>query len=201
MKLILIGGPSGAGKTTVATALIEALGQEACHLLSLDNYYADLSHLSIEARQRYNYDQPTAWERDRLVRDLKRLHAGEAIEMPLYDFTSHSRRKECKHLDPRPYIVAEGIFALCYPELDAFADLAVFVDVDDAEALQRRIRRDVCERGRKVSCVTEQFNRTVLPAVHAYIRPSAANADLVLSGTAPPNESVDQILQQLEGGP
>jgi uridine kinase len=193
-KLILVAGPSSSGKSTLAQALYKQLGAKHSRLLSLDHYYHDLRHLSPEARALRNFDEPEAWESDRLIAEMQRLLKGQSIEMPKYDFSNHLRVDATTTIQPARFIIAEGLFALCFPELNAIAALKIFVDIDDETALARRLERDIRERGRSIECITRQFNETVRPANEAHIRPSSSNAQLVLNGNHSISEQMQAIL-------
>lgn len=186
-QLILIAGPSGSGKSTLASKLASLI-QEAGHssiVLSLDHYYRDLHHLTMEEREQENFDAPDAWECERILKDAKRLKSGEPIEMPLYDFSTHLRQEETMTVLPHDVILMEGLFALCFEELNQLADLKIFVEIEDAVALERRIRRDTEERGRSRESVIERYKSTVYPANARYIEPSAKKAQVHISGTVP----------------
>ncbi|MGZ0655060.1 uridine kinase [Coraliomargarita sp. W4R53] len=197
-KLILVAGPSSSGKSTLAQALCQMLGPQQTRLLSLDHYYHDLRHLSPEARALRNFDEPNAWESARMITEMQDLVMGQSIDMPQYDFSTHLRVDKTQTIVPCPYIIAEGLFALCYPKLNAIAALKIFVDLSDDIALERRIERDIRERGRTPECVTRQFDETVRPANVTHIRPSASNADLVLDGSRPIEAHLQVLQQQLD---
>jgi uridine kinase len=171
-RLILIAGPSCSGKSTLASSLTQQLSHHRAVQLSLDNYYRDLSHLPAIERAQQNFDHPEAWEHERILNDLAQLKARASINMPIYDFHSHSRSPDTHHITGANYIIAEGIFALCYQALNSLADYRIFVDLDDATALQRRIERDHLARGRSKASITQQFNTHVVPATHSHIKPS-----------------------------
>jgi len=200
-KLILVAGPSSSGKSTLAHALCEAFGADCALLLSLDNYYRDLRHLSPQERALRDFDQPAAWESERLIEEMQQLIEGKTIDMPQYDFNTHLRVDQTQHISPYPYIIAEGLFALCYAELNALASLEVFVDIDDEAALQRRLDRDIRKRGRSPECVTRQFNETVRPANEQHIRPSAQNADIALDGSSQITTNLKIILDRIKTAP
>ncbi|MEO0509166.1 MAG: uridine kinase [Verrucomicrobiota bacterium] len=183
--IILVAGPSGSGKSTLAQGLAVQLKAEghACEVIELDNYYRDLSHITEEARNRQNFDQPDAWEKERLISDARSFKSVKAIEMPIYDFSTHLRTPETKTVLPADYIIMEGLFALCYDELNAIADLKIYVGLEDSIALVRRIERDTRERGRSRRSIIAQYETTVQPANEKYIRPSASNADVQVHGT------------------
>jgi uridine kinase len=192
-QLILLAGPSGSGKSTLAEQLTEELGCDRAALLSLDNYYRDLSHLPAEERDHYDFDQPEAWEHERILKELTQLKSRRAIDMPHYDFHTHLRRSETIRVRPVDYIIAEGIFALCYSPLNALADFRIYVDLDEPTSLHRRLTRDCNTRGRNEASIIRQFNAHVAPAIRTHIRPSAVHADLKLDGSAPLEKSTRQI--------
>lgn len=194
-KLILIAGPSGSGKSTLAAALCQWFHAHhiAALALALDHYYRDLSHLAAAERAAYNFDQPDAWEWERILLDVTRLKMGEGTARPCYDFASHLRSKDTVWIEPTEVLLLEGLFALCDRRLKALADLSIFVDVDPEAALQRRLQRDAGERGRSRQSVIEQYEKTVQPAVEAHIQPSAVHADLRVNGCSRPEEQIQQI--------
>ena len=195
--IIAIAGPSGSGKSTLAHGLAAARGPEHCQCLELDNYYRDLSHLNSAERAAQDFDHPDAWEGELLVRQIADLKRGHSIPMPQYDFSAHARAKSTRAVSPTPYIILEGLFALCYPALHALIDLAVFIDIPDDVALARRIQRDVIERGRTRESVIQQFETTVRPAAEKYIRPSAQFAHLQLTCHGDLTQNLAQITTYL----
>lgn len=199
--LILIAGPSGCGKSTLAQALSQALGSDRSQLLALDHYYRDLQQLTAAQRAQHNFDEPKAWQWERLQQDLRQLCLGQAIDRPEYDFQTHLRKKNAVRVDPSAYIIAEGLFALCDPSVNALAQLRIFVDIEDEPALQRRLQRDTRERGRSHSSVVEQYERCVRPANRLYIHPSRSAANCLLQGSTPTAEQLANILAQLPPQP
>ena len=179
--IIAIAGPSGSGKSTLARGLADLLGADQCQCIALDHYYRDLRHLSAEARAQCDFDHPEAWESELLIAQITALKQGRPIALPQYDFTVHARTARTRTITPTRYVILEGLFALCYPALNALIDLPLFVDIDDTIALERRIQRDVVERGRTPESVIQQFQTTVQPATQKHIRPSAIAATLHLT--------------------
>jgi uridine kinase len=178
--VIGIAGCSGSGKTTLAKELARVLG--GIHF-PLDNYYRDLSHLDLADRLRKNFDDPAMIESTLLAQDVGALARGEPIERPLYDFATHTRvRERTETVTPAPFVIVEGIFALCYDELLPIYKLRVYVDAPDGLCYERRLKRDVGERGRTPESVREQYESTVRPSAIEWVRPSRANADLVVDG-------------------
>lgn len=197
--ILLIAGPSASGKSTLAKNLgnyIAGKGHSQA-VFALDNYYRDLSHLPEEQRAQYNFDRPEAWEYERILQDVQMLKNGQPAEMPIYDFHTHTRSSKTQWLQPYDYMIFEGLFALCYEELRALANLKVYVDLEDSIALERRIKRDTAERGRTRNSVIEQFRSTVQPANEAYIHPSKSTADIITPGRTLQEAQLDAVLKHL----
>jgi uridine kinase len=190
-----IAGCSGSGKTTLAEELARILG--GIHF-PLDNYYRDLSHLEPRERARTNFDDPATIESSLLAEHVAALARGEAIERPLYDFATHTRvRNETETVAPAPFVIVEGIFALCYAELLPMYKLRVYVDAPDDLCYERRLNRDVVDRGRTSESVREQYEATVRPSADQWVRPSGANADLVVDGMLELDWKVEWVIAEL----
>ena len=177
--VIGIAGGTGAGKTAVAREVADTVG-EAVTRIPLDNYYEDLSHLPMEERETVNYDHPGAFEWDLLTDHLDRLLAGEAVEMPLYDFSVHNRKDETVTVDPTEILVVEGILALYEEPLREHFDLCVYVQTDADVRILRRIQRDVVDRGRDLEGVMEQYLQTVKPMHEQFVEPTKKHADVII---------------------
>jgi uridine kinase len=190
-----IAGCSGSGKTTLAEELARVLG--GIHF-PLDNYYRDLSHLEPAERARTNFDDPATIESSLLAEHVAALAQGEAIERPLYDFATHTRiRDKTETIAPASFVIVEGIFALCYAELLPIYKLRVYVDAPDQICYERRLNRDVVDRGRTTESVREQYESTVRPSAEQWVRPSGANADLVVDGLLELDWKVELVLAEL----
>jgi uridine kinase len=193
--VIGVAGCSGSGKTTLARELARTLG--GIHF-PLDNYYRDLSHMEPAERALQNFDDPGTMEDGLLARHVAALARGEAIERPVYDFATHTRRHDrTETVVPAAFVIVEGIFALCYAELLPMYKLRVYVDAPDAICFARRLRRDMMERGRTAESVREQYEATVRPSAEAWVRPSAAHADLVVDGTLELDWTVEMVVGRL----
>jgi uridine kinase len=177
--IIGIAGGTGSGKTTIARAVVEALGASAV-MVDHDAYYHDHARLPMEERARINYDHPDALETELLIQHLRELRAGRAIEKPLYDYTAHARSAQTVRIEPHPVIVVEGILVLAIPALREEFDLRVFVDTDADIRLMRRIRRDIETRGRSFSSVRQQYYDTVRPMHLAFVEPSKRFANVII---------------------
>jgi uridine kinase len=193
--ILAIAGCSGSGKTTLADELAREL--EGTHF-PLDHYYRDLSHMSAEERCRQNFDHPDQLESELLIAHVKELTEGRTIQYPQYDFSSHTRvRDTTTRLEVDHLLIVDGIFALHYEGLRALYDLSVYVDAPDEICYQRRLRRDICDRGRTPESVALHYAETVRPMAEQYVRPSAQYADLVVDGTASLDWSVEMVLGRL----
>src|SRR5271157_4516459 len=175
--LIGIAGPSGSGKSFLAKHLKAALEAD---VLELDRYYRDLSHLPLEQRARTNFDAPESLEHELLIEQVSRLRNRETVQLPVYDFTTHTRSARTEALQPSKVVVIEGLFTLHWPSLRELLGTKVFVDMTDEVCLARRQERDVRERRRTSESVVEQYVTTVAPMAQRYVRPTVVHADVVV---------------------
>lgn len=180
MLTVGIAGGTGSGKTTVALAILDALGEDHVTVISQDAYYKDHASLSLEARQQLNYDHPESFDNDLLLAHLIRLSAGQPIEVPVYDFTAHSRSGKTVHVPAKPVVVLEGIHVLVEESLRNHLDIKVFVDTDPDVRVLRRVTRDIQDRGRTIESVYQQYLTTVKPMHDAFVEPSKRYADLII---------------------
>lgn len=199
MKPYLIGiaGPSCAGKSFLSAHIAQKLDAALFHL---DAYYCELNHLSIVQRAHWNFDAPDALDSKMLIADVARLSEGKGIDKPIYDFTTHSRTGETARLEPREFIIVEGLFALYWEPVRALLGTKVFVDLGEEICLARRIERDIRERGRTRESVLEQYHTTVLPMAKKYVHPTRAFADIVVTGDDDINREVEAVLQHVRAG-
>ncbi|XP_064267455.1 uridine-cytidine kinase-like 1 [Passer domesticus] len=192
-------GGSASGKTTVATRIIEALDVPWVVLLSMDSFYKvlDEGQQALAARSDYNFDHPDAFDFELLVSVLRKLKKGKSVKVPVYDFTTHSRRREWKTVYGANVIVFEGILAFANKELLKLLDMKVFVDTDSDIRLVRRLQRDIMERGRDVAGVIKQYNKFVKPAFEQYIEPTVQVADIVVPRGGENFVALDLIVQHV----
>ena len=195
-RLIGLAGPSGAGKTTLAHALQTHLPCPVT-VLSLDAYYRDLTALAAAARTRVNFDAPEAIDHPRLAADLRQLAAGRRVEIPVYDFATHTRQANQQSLTPADFLLVEGLFALYWPDINALYHLRLFVETADALCLERRLARDRVERGRSSASIRAQYQKQVRPMYRRHIQPTARYADLILDGSTPIEKQVAAVLDAL----
>ena len=193
--IVGIAGCSGSGKTSLAQELAREL--EGTHF-HLDHYYRDLGHLTYEARCRENFDHPDALESDLLVSHVTQIADGHSVARPHYDFASHTRVPgEFTSVYEPHFLIIDGILALHYEELRQLYDLSVYVDTPDDVCYQRRLARDVRDRGRSEESVAKHYRETVRPMAEEFVRPSAKYAGLIVDGTSSFDWSVEQVLGTL----
>ena len=181
MSLIIgICGGTGSGKTTVANRILESVSASEVVFIQQDSYYRNITDLPVDYRHIANFDHPDALDNDLLVNHVRRLKAGEAVELPLYDFKTHTRMNETRHVEPKPIVIVEGILIYADPRLLEQMDIKVFVDTPDDIRFIRRLRRDLAERGRTVESVIEQYIATVRPMHMQFVEPSKRHADVII---------------------
>lgn len=191
-QVIGIAGASGSGKTTLAAEMARELDGV---YFPIDNYYRDLSHLPLAERAKKNFDDPALIESMLLASHVAALARGESIERPLYDFSTHTRIPDrTETVRPGAFVLVEGLFALYYAELLPLYRVRIYVDTPDDVCFERRLRRDTSERGRTAESVRMQYEATVRPSATAFVRPSAAHADLTIDGTSALDWKVEQVL-------
>ena len=178
--VIGVAGGTGSGKTTVANAILRRMGEDRISVLFHDSYYRDWSDLPMDVLDRKNFDHPDSLETELLVRHVRNLRQGMAIEAPIYDFKVHRRTPETRRILPRRLLLVEGILIFAEPELRKLFDVKIFVDTDADVRLIRRIRRDIAERGRTFESVVEQYYATVRPMHLEFVEPSKRWADLIV---------------------
>ncbi len=178
--LIGIAGGTGSGKTTVATIVRSRFHEESVIIIHHDSYYCDRGEMSLAEREKVNYDHPSAFENTLLAEHLKELMNRQPIEMPVYDYTSHTRLSETKTIKPAEIILMEGILVLEDKILRSLMDIKIYIDADSDERFIRRLLRDMKERKRSVDSVIEQYIRTVRPMHLQFVEPSKRYADIIV---------------------
>jgi uridine kinase len=175
-----VAGGSGSGKTTVSRQILERVGHHHIAYLAHDAYYKDLSHLTLEERHHVNYDHPDSLDTDLLIQHIKQLKAGREVQVPVFDFTQHLRKKEWILVRPQPIILVEGILIFSNHELLDLLDIKIFVDTDADIRFIRRLRRDIDERGRTADSVIHQYLTAVRPMHLKFVEPSKRYADVII---------------------
>ena len=191
MLIIGIAGGTGSGKTTVVSKILQNLNANEVNVLSQDNYYHDNTHLSLQEREKLNYDHPKSIDFDLLLNHVQALKNGESIEQPIYSFVTHTRTGNHVLVEPREVLIVEGILVLTSKELLKEFDLKVFVHADNDERLIRRIRRDTQERGRDLEEVLHRYQTTLKPMHDEFIEPSKSYADIIIPNMRPNTVAID----------
>ncbi len=195
--VIGIAGGSGSGKTTLAQAILDEIGPGKIAFLPHDAYYRNQDHLTFEERVKVNYDHPDSLETELLIKHLKALITGQAIEMPVYDFRLHSRSQETRNIQPRSIILVEGILILYEKVLRQYFDVKLFVDADPDIRFIRRLERDITERGRSVESVINQYLGTVRPMHLEFVEASKRYADIIIPEGGMNVVALDMVIARL----
>lgn len=190
--LIAISGGSGSGKTYISRALNALLPYESS-ILSYDNYYKDQSALPFEERGLLNYDDPSILDQELFMEDLKKIKKGIAIEVPQYDFVTHTRKKETVAFEPKDIVIVEGIMTLQIPK--EYYDFIIYVDADPDVRISRRIIRDMKLRGRSLDSIVEQYLTSVKPMHIKYVEPHKVDADFIYNNNS--NDGIDEKQMQM----
>ena len=197
--VIAVAGGTGSGKTTVAKEILERVGAQHIAYIPHDAYYLDLSHLSPDERAQVNFDHPDSLETKLLVEHLRALRDGQAVEIPIYDFTTHTRTPHTRRVELAPVILVEGILVFVEPELRELFDVKLYVDSDADVRFIRRLRRDILERGRTVESVCEQYLSTVRPMHLEFVEPSKRYADVIIPEGGFNEVAIEMVAARLRG--
>ena len=197
--IIGIAGGTGSGKTTVARSIYDRVGPDRIEWISHDSYYRNFDGLSAHDRHNINFDHPDALETELLVRHLDVLAKGSSVDVPVYDFTTHSRKPdETQHVLARKVIIVEGILVLAEPDLRKRIDIKLFVDTPPDLRFMRRLMRDIRSRGRTLESVVEQYMTTVRPMHEEFVEPSKRYADLIIPEGGENQVALDAIISRVQ---
>jgi len=197
MLIIGIAGGSGSGKTTFAEKVRDNLHDADLALIKHDSYYKPQSHLSFEERSKINFDHPDSLDTSLLIHDLIELKSGKSINVPVYDFSNHTRTEEVEAIDPPRIVIVEGILIFVSPDLRNIFDMKIFIDTDADERLIRRIGRDMKERNRDLNSVLTQYQGTVKPMHRDFVEPSKRWADLIIPHGGKNRVGLDLVSRKL----
>ena len=196
--VIGIAGGTGSGKTTVALAILERTGADQVAYIQHDSYYRDLSDLRPAQRENTNFDHPNSLESDLMIEHIRRLKAGEAVEVPSYDFTKHTRKSETQRVEAKAIILVEGILLFTEAKMRELIDIKLFVDTDADIRFIRRLQRDILERERTTESVIKQYQTTVRPMHLEFVEPSKRYADLIIPEGGYNQVAMDVVLARIE---
>lgn len=200
MKTTIIGiaGGTASGKSLVSKKVFEESSlYGTVVVIKMDDYYKDLSNLSLEERAQINYDHPNSFDIDLLVGHINKLKNGESINKPIYDFSIHNRTNETDLISPVNVVIIEGILIFAIPEIRELFDIKLFVDTPDDIRFIRRLKRDIKKRGRDVESVITQYLETVRPMHHLFVEPSKQYADIIVPEGGKNKVAVDFIVTKI----
>lgn len=195
--IIGVAGGSGSGKTTVVKEIVSRLGPDDVTVIQHDSYYKDRSSMTPEERAGVNYDHPDALETSLLVEDLRTLAKGESIQVPVYDFSTHTRTQDVVPLAPCKVMIVEGILVLADPDLRAQMAMRVFVDTDADIRMIRRLERDMTDRGRTLESVVNQYTETVRPMHLEFVEPSKRHAHIIIPEGGENFVAIDMLVARI----
>jgi len=200
MQVLTIGiaGGSGSGKTTVAEKIIEGVGANRIGFLEMDSYYRDLAHLPLEEREKHNFDHPQSVDIDLFLNHVAGLRGGRNIEKPLYDFVTHTRKRESLTIIAQPVIILEGILLYENRQVRDLIDIKTFVESPSDVRFIRRLMRDIKERGRSPESVVSQYYATVRPMYKTFVAPTKEYADIIIPWQDYNDVAVDMVISRIE---
>lgn len=193
-----VAGGTASGKTTVARAILEAVGASQIAYLPHDAYYSDRDDLSFDERARLNYDHPDSLDTKLLIRHIKDLCKGIPVHVPVYDFTTDRRTEETILVEPSPIILVDGILIFTKRKLRDLMDIKIFVDTDSDVRFIRRLQRDMKERGRSLDSVVQQYLGTVRPMHLKFVEPSKRFADVIIPGGGQNKVAMEMVVSRLQ---
>ena len=197
VKFLGITGGAASGKTTIAQHLLKNLN-ERISVLQFDRYYRDQGHLTAEHRALVNYDHPDSLDHELLVKHLDSLSEGTSIDAPIYDFVTHTRTQQTEKIEPKEFVIVDGILIMAFAEIMERLTFKVFIDTPDETRLKRRITRDMHERGRTEESVRKQFEASVLPMHKKFVEPFRDSTQLIIDGLEDPSKSVAKLISFID---
>lgn len=193
-----VAGGTGSGKTTVADVILERVGKERIAYLPHDAYYRELVGLPLEQRAAMNFDHPDSLETELMIKHIEQLKLGNPVEIPIYDFSTHSRTGKTIKVEPHPVIIVEGILLFADKKLREMLDVKIFVDTDPDIRFIRRLQRDISERGRTTENVIQQYLTTVRPMHLEFVEPSKRYANVIIPEGGLNEVAMEMVIARIE---
>jgi len=195
--LIGLAGGTGSGKTTVARVILSRVGAQHIAYVPHDAYYRNFSDLPKAQRDLINWDHPDSLDTDLMIEHIQALKAGQAVALPVYDFTLHARTRQTVRVEPQPIILVEGILIFADARLRELFDVKIFVDTDADIRFIRRLQRDIAERGRTAESVVKQYLETVRPMHLEFVEPSKRYADVIIPEGGLNEVALDMVVARI----
>lgn len=196
--VIGIAGGTGSGKTTVASVILNKVGRSRIAYIPHDAYYKDLRHLPPLRRQEINFDHPDSLESELMMQHIRDLRDWKPVQLPIYDFTTHTRTTQVIEVKPSRVILVEGILIFTEAALRELFDVKIFVDTDPDIRFIRRLQRDIAERGRTMESVITQYLTTVRPMHLEFVEPSKRYADMIIPEGGLNEAAMDMVIARIE---
>ena len=193
-----VAGGTGSGKTTVADVILERVGKQRIAYLPHDAYYRELIGLPLEQRAAMNFDHPDSLETELMIKHIEQLKLGNSVELPIYDFSTHSRTGKTIKVEPHPVIIVEGILLFADKRLREMLDVKIFVDTDPDIRFIRRLQRDISERGRTTENVIQQYLTTVRPMHLEFVEPSKRYANVIIPEGGLNEVAMEMVIARIE---
>jgi uridine kinase len=198
MLIIGIYGGTGSGKTTIVNMIASHFSSNDIEIISQDSYYKDNSDISYEDRCKLNFDHPDAIDFNLLYKHLKKLRKGETVEQPIYDFKIHNRLKKTIQIKPKKILILEGILIMCHAEIRSIFDLKIFINANSKTRMERRIKRDITERGRSRDEVSKRYIETLKPMHEKFIEPTKIYANYIIENQFNNKLNIDELLEKMK---
>ena len=198
MLIIGIYGGTGSGKTTIVNMIASYFSSNDIEIISQDSYYKDNSDISYEDRCKLNFDHPDAIDFNLLHKHIKNLRKGETVEQPIYDFKIHNRLKKTIQIKPKKILILEGILIMCHAEIRSIFDLKIYINANSKTRMERRIKRDIVERGRSRDEVLKRYIETLKPMHEKFIEPTKIYANYIIENQLNNKLNIDELLEKMK---
>tara|TARA_Y100001935_G_C17235456_1_gene472759 strand:+ start:436 stop:1065 length:630 start_codon:yes stop_codon:yes gene_type:complete len=192
-----IGGGTASGKSAIAKYLLNYFGKDNCAIIKVDSYYHDLKYMSMEEREKQNFDDPNAIDFNSLIKDVNLLAKNKMIHVPVYDYKTHTRSNSFEKIESQEIIIIEGLFSLYNNIIKSYLNIKIFVDTLESTRLERRIKRDLQKRERTHDSILKQFNTMVIPMHNKYVEPTKSCADLIIEKGVKNTVAINELIHKI----